>query len=154
MKKPLIGINPYHIKRKGSFWNATKEDYYLTVWNSGGCPVTLNYPKKEEHISNIVEHLHGLLMVGGPDLPADVYGSTNPELLDKDQMSKEREFFDREVFLETLKQGKKVLADLRIRCFAKKSTFDKDANVMAFNEGQRQVVLHIDGFLNFKKIRE
>lgn len=110
MKKPLIGINPYHIKRKGSFWNATKEDYYLTVWNSGGCPVTLNYPNKEEHISNIVEHLHGLLMVGGPDLPADVYGSTNPELLDKDQMSKEREFFDREVFLETLKQGKKVLA--------------------------------------------
>ena len=110
MKKPLIGINPYHIKRKGSFWNATKEDYYLTVWNSGGCPVTLNYPNKEEHISNIVEHLHGLLMVGGPDLPADVYGSTNPELIDKDQMSKEREFFDREVFLETLKQGKKVLA--------------------------------------------
>ena len=51
-------------------------------------------------------------------------------------------------------EGKKVLADLRIRCFAKKSTFDKDANVMAFNEGQRQVVLHIDGFLNFKKIRE
>ena len=110
MKKPLIGINPYHIKRNGSFWNATKEDYYLTVWNSGGCPVTLNYPNKEEHISNIVEHLHGLLMVGGPDLPADVYGSTNPELIDKDQMSKEREFFDREVFLETLKQGKKVLA--------------------------------------------
>ena len=110
MKKPLIGINPYDIKRKGSFWNATKEDYYLTVWNSGGCPVTLNYPNKEEHISNIVEHLHGLLMVGGPDVPADVYGSTNPELLDKDQMSKEREFFDREVFLETLKQGKKVLA--------------------------------------------
>ena len=110
MKKPLIGINPYHIKRNGSFWNATKEDYYLTVWNSGGCPVTLNYPNKEEHISNIVEHLHGLLMVGGPDLPADAYGSTNPGLIDKDQMSKEREFFDREVFLETLKQGKKVLA--------------------------------------------
>jgi putative glutamine amidotransferase len=110
MKKPLIGINPYHIERNGSFWNATKEDYYLTVWNSGGCPVTLNYPNKEEHISNIVEHLHGLLMVGGPDVPADVYGSTNPELIDKDQMSKEREFFDREVFLETLKQGKKVLA--------------------------------------------
>jgi len=110
MKKPLIGINPYHIERKGSFWNATKEDYYSTVWNSGGCPVTLNYPKKKEHIPNIVEHLHGLLMVGGPDLPADVYGSTNPELIDKDQMSKEREFFDREIFLEALKQDKKVLA--------------------------------------------
>ena len=110
MKKPLIGINPYHIERKGSFWNATKEDYYLTVWNSGGCPVTLSHSNKEEHISSIVEHLHGLLMVGGPDIPADAYGSTNPELIDKDQMSKERESFDKEVFLETLKQGKKVLA--------------------------------------------
>jgi putative glutamine amidotransferase len=49
-------------------------------------------------------------MVGGPDIPADAYGSTNPELIDKDQMSKERESFDKEVFLETLKQGKKVLA--------------------------------------------
>ena len=72
--------------------------------------MTLNHPNKKEHISNAVEHLHGLLMVGGPDLPAEIYGSTNPELIDKDQMSKEREFFDREVFLETLKQGKKVLA--------------------------------------------
>lgn len=110
MKKPLIGINPYHIKRNGSFWNATKEDYYLTVWNSGGCPVTLNHPDKQEQISGVVEHLHGLLMVGGPDIPAEVYGSTKPELIDEDQMSKERESFDREVFLETLKQGKKILA--------------------------------------------
>ncbi len=110
MKKPLIGINPYHIERSGSFWNATKEDYYLTVWNSGGCPVTLNHPHKQEQISSAVEHIHGLLMVGGPDIPAEVYGSTKPDLIDEDQMSKERESFDREVFLETLKQGKKVLA--------------------------------------------
>jgi len=110
MKKPLIGINPYHIKRNGSFWNATKEDYYLTVWNLGGCPFTLNHPHKQEQVSSAVEHLDGLLMVGGPDIPAEVYGSTKPELIDEDQMSKERESFDREVFLETLKQGKKILA--------------------------------------------
>ena len=51
-------------------------------------------------------------------------------------------------------EGKKVLEDLRLRCFSKKSTFDKDANVTAFNEGQRQVVLHIEGFLNYKPIRK
>lgn len=50
--------------------------------------------------------------------------------------------------------GKKVLEDLRLRCFSKKSTFDKDANVTAFNEGQRQVVLHIEGFINFKSVKE
>jgi len=51
-------------------------------------------------------------------------------------------------------EGKKVLEDLRLRCFSKKSTFDKDANVTAFNEGQRQVVLHIEGFINFKSVKE
>jgi len=50
--------------------------------------------------------------------------------------------------------GKKVLEDLRLRCFSKKSTFDKDANVTAFNEGQRQVVLHIEGFINYKSVKE
>lgn len=51
-------------------------------------------------------------------------------------------------------EGKKVLEDLRLRCFSKKSTFDKDANVAAFNEGQRQVVLHIEGFINYKSVKE
>jgi len=51
-------------------------------------------------------------------------------------------------------EGKKVLEDLRLRCFSKKSTFDKDANVTAFNEGQRQVVLHIEGFINYKSVKE
>jgi len=51
-------------------------------------------------------------------------------------------------------EGKKVLEDLRLRCFSKKTTFDKDANVTAFNEGQRQVVLHIEGFINYKSVKE
>ena len=110
MKKPLIGIAPYHIERKGSFWNATKEEYYLSVWGSGACPVTLNHPPNKKEIPNIVNQIDAFLMVGGPDIPADVYGSENPNLIDKDQMSKERESFDRLVFLETMKQNKKVLA--------------------------------------------
>ena len=110
MRKPLIGITPYHIKRKHSFWNATKEEYYLSVWGSGACPVTLNHPPNTEEIPNIVNQIDAFLMVGGPDIPAGVYGSENPNLIDKDQMSKERESFDRLVFLETMKQNKKVLA--------------------------------------------
>ena len=110
MKKPLIGIAPYHIERNGSFWNATKEEYYLSVWGSGGCPVTLNHPPNKEEIPNIVNQIDAFLMVGGPDIPASVYGSENPNLIDEDQMSKERESFDRLVFLETMKQNKKILA--------------------------------------------
>jgi len=50
--------------------------------------------------------------------------------------------------------GKKVLEDLKLRCFSKKTTFDKDTNVSAFNEGQRQVVLHIESFINFKNKKD
>ena len=110
MKKPLVGITPYHIKRQNVFWNATKEEYYLSVWGSGACPVTLNHPPNKEEIPNIVDQIDAFLMVGGPDIPADVYGAENPNLIDADQMSKERESFDRLVFLETIKQNKKVLA--------------------------------------------
>ncbi len=50
--------------------------------------------------------------------------------------------------------GKKVLIDLRSRCYGNRSTFDKDANTAAFNEGQRNVILHIENFLNFKSRKE
>tara|TARA_B100000427_G_scaffold93663_1_gene77294 strand:- start:13084 stop:13785 length:702 start_codon:yes stop_codon:yes gene_type:complete len=110
VKKPLIGIAPYHIKRQKSFWNATKEDYYFSVWEAGACPVTLNHPPNKKEIPNIVNQIDAFLMVGGPDIPASIYGSENPNLIDEDQMSEERESFDRLVFLETMKQNKKVLA--------------------------------------------
>ena len=110
MKKPLIGITPYHIERKGSFWNATKEDYYLSVWEAGACPVTLNHPPNKEEIPSIVNQIDAFLIVGCPDIPAHIYSAKNPNLIDEDQMSEERESFDRLVFLETIKQNKKVLA--------------------------------------------
>jgi len=110
VKKPLVGITPYHIERNGSFWNATKEDYYLSVWDSGACPVTLNHSPNKEEIPNIVSQIDAFLMVGGPDIPTKIYGAKNPHLIDQDQMSDPRESFDRLVFLETLKQNKKILA--------------------------------------------
>lgn len=110
MKKALIGINPYDIKRKGSTWNAIKQAYYKAVWDTGGCPVTLNHTKDKDQITSLVSNLDGLLMVGGPDIPANKYQSTNPQLLDPDVMSEDRENFDRAVFLEAIKQNKKILA--------------------------------------------
>ena len=40
-------------------------------------------------------------------------------------------------------EGKKVLEDLKRRCFYDKPTFVGDINVSAFNEGTRSVVLLI-----------
>jgi hypothetical protein len=55
--------------------------------------------------------------------------------------------------LETLKKnycevfagnsGKFVLEDLSKYCFARKTTFSKEALEMAFREGQRSILLHI-----------
>ena len=110
MKKNLIGINPYDIEQKGSRWNATKEAYYKAIWKNGGCPVTLNHTKNRQQISSLVSKIDGLLMVGGPDIPAKTYNSKNPKLLDSDVMSEKREAFDRAVFLEAMDQNKKILA--------------------------------------------
>ena len=110
MKKALIGINPYDIKRKGSTWNATKQAYYQAVWNVDACPVTLNHTENLNQIESLVSNLDGILMVGGPDIPANKYLSTNPHLLDEDVMSESRESFDRALFLEGMKQDKKILA--------------------------------------------
>ena len=110
MKKAIIGINPYDIRIKGRAWNATKEAYYKAVWSSGGCPVTLSHTTNKDNITSLVSNLDALLMVGGPDIPAHTYKSKNPNLLDQDIMSEERENFDRAIFLETMKQNKKILA--------------------------------------------
>jgi hypothetical protein len=61
-----------------------------------------------------------------------------------------------EVTIDTLKEmkqdyvdvfssekGKKVLEDLKRKCFFDKPTFSPDGMKMAFNEGKRAVVLHI-----------
>jgi hypothetical protein len=46
------------------------------------------------------------------------------------------------------RSGEAVLADLREFCFAGKSTFDRDPQVMARREGRREVFLRIKDFLN------
>lgn len=43
--------------------------------------------------------------------------------------------------------GKKVLEDLSRQAFGKKTTFNENANKMAFNEGQRSIVLHINSIM-------
>jgi len=110
MKRKLVGIHPYDVEMKNSVWCAVKEQYYKSVWRYGGCPVSLCHTTKPEEISDLVKHLDSFLMVGGPDVPAHIYNSQKPELLDEDVMSNDREAFDRAVFKEAMIQEKKVLS--------------------------------------------
>ena len=73
MKKPIIGINPYYYEHNGAMWNATKESYYQSVWQAGGTAFTLNYPNNNNLIIEIAEIIDGLLLVGGPDIPIEIY---------------------------------------------------------------------------------
>lgn len=45
-------------------------------------------------------------------------------------------------------EGKHVLKDLEKVCLYRSTTFDKDALVMAFQEGLRAVYLHISTIMN------
>ena len=50
--------------------------------------------------------------------------------------------------------GKAVLADLRIRAFADRSSFDPDPARMAFNEGRRSLLLHLLDMLDTERFRQ
>lgn len=49
--------------------------------------------------------------------------------------------------------GKKVLGDLTKRCFAKQSTFTGEALTMAYNEGTRSILLHINSMIDFTNLK-
>ncbi len=110
MNKPLIGINPYCFHYRDSYWNATREKYYMAIWKAGGVPLTLHHPLDKGDINELADRIDGLVMVGGPDIPSNVYGGKNPGLLDEDVMLPERELFDRNMFLIMKRLHKPVLS--------------------------------------------
>jgi len=110
MKKPLIGLNPYYFEYSDAMWNGSKDRYFTAIWAAGGIPVTLHYPNQDDSINEIAQAVDGLLLVGGPDIPNDIYNGNHPELLDSDVMGPEREKFDRNIFLAMYNLRKPMLA--------------------------------------------
>jgi putative glutamine amidotransferase len=110
MKKPLIGLNPYHFEQGDAMWNGSKDRYFAAIWAAGGMPVTLHYPNQDDSINEIAQTIDGLLLVGGPDIPNDIYNGNHPELMDSDVMGQERENFDRKIFLAMYDLRKPMLA--------------------------------------------
>ena len=110
MKKPLIGLNPYYFEYSDAMWNGSKDRYFTAIWAAGGIPVTLHYPDQDDSINEIAQAIDGLLLVGGPDIPNNIYNGNHPELLDSDVMTPEREKFDRNIFLAMYNLRKPMLA--------------------------------------------
>jgi len=110
MKKPLIGLNPYYFEYSDALWNGSKDRYFIANWAAGGIPVTLHYPNQDDSINEIAQAIDGLLLVGGPDIPNNIYNGNHPELLDSDVMVPKREKFDRNIFLAMYNLRKPMLA--------------------------------------------
>ena len=110
MKKPLIGLNPYYFEYGDAMWNGSKDRYFNAIWAAGGIPVTLHYPNQDNSINEIAQTIDGLLLVGGPDIPNDIYNGNHPELMDSDVMGPERENFDRKIFFAMYNLRKPMLA--------------------------------------------
>ena len=110
MKKPLLGLNPYYFEYSDAMWNGSKDRYFTAIWTAGGIPVTLHYPDQDGSINEIAQAIDGLLLVGGPDIPNNIYNGNHPELLDPDVMAPEREKFDRNIFLAMYNLRKPMLA--------------------------------------------
>ncbi len=110
MPKPLIGINPYYYHWNNAQWNGTKEQYYKAVWDGGGIPVTVHYPVDNNGINEIADTVDALVIVGGPDIPNDLYNGSNPDLVDEDVLHPTREAFDRAIFHAVKNRGKPILA--------------------------------------------
>ena len=110
MKKPLIGLNPYYFEYSDAMWNGSKDGYFTAIWTAGGIPVTLHHPDQDDSINEIAQAIDGLLLVGGPDIPNNIYNGNHPELLDSDVMTLEREKFDRNIFLAMYNLRKPMLA--------------------------------------------
>tara|TARA_B100000315_G_scaffold260939_1_gene328113 strand:+ start:49312 stop:50037 length:726 start_codon:yes stop_codon:yes gene_type:complete len=96
--KPLIGLTPGYFPKENAYWHMLKEAYSNAVWKAGGIPMLLTYPESEEKISEITNHIQGLLMSGGPDLPINIYGGKEYDMRGEGPMHNKRTTFDEEIF--------------------------------------------------------
>lgn len=74
IEKPLIGINMVYDEKRNN--SSVDLAYVEAVLESGGIPLVLPTIKEQETIDSYVEMLDGLVLVGGRDIPPEMYGQT------------------------------------------------------------------------------
>jgi putative glutamine amidotransferase len=97
--KPLIGIN-LEIEAGPPSQALILADYLNSIVKAGGIPVLLP-PVPDQDVPQVVAHLSGLMMIGGPDYCPSNYGEEAHESVHV--MEPERDKFDRKLMTEVLK---------------------------------------------------
>jgi len=107
-KKPVIGVASGYYPRENTWWHMVKEAYSKSVWKAGGIPVLLTHPHSNGFIEEIAANIDGLLLIGGPDLPIELYGGRPYDLKGEKPMHVNRVTFDRQIFEICLSYKKPV----------------------------------------------
>ncbi len=108
--RPLIGIAPCYFVKENAYWHMAQEAYSQSVWKAGGIPLLLTYPEDESKVSDVADHLDGLILTGGPDLPIGIYGGAPYDMKGEEPMHPARVSFDRKIFDAFFQSQKPILA--------------------------------------------
>jgi putative glutamine amidotransferase len=106
---PLIGITSVYEPAKGDKPAQTTVGfaYVRAVAENGGVPVVLPTVDDERVLQKYLNMLDGLVLIGGDDIPPEVYGE-QPDKTVK-PLTKERYDFERKLIARWLASGKPVL---------------------------------------------
>jgi len=106
---PLIGITSVYepAKDKEPTKTSVPFAYVQAVADNGGVPVVLPTIDDEKALAWYVEHLDGLVLVGGDDIPPQAYGEEPHETVEV--LTPQRYEFERKLIARWLASGKPVL---------------------------------------------
>ncbi len=105
LEKPLIGITTAY--KEEYHTNVVSVNYIDAVLNSGGIPLVLPTIRSEEAIRRYVRELDGLVLIGGRDIPPEIYGQKPHETVAV--LPELRTVFDRTLIAQWMASKKPVL---------------------------------------------
>ena len=114
--RPLIGITSVYTATESDTIGRvyTNMSYVNAVLEAGGTPVVLPPIRSEEAIAHYVESLHGLLLVGGFDIPPSFYGEkAHPTV---DSLTARRFWFESRLISAWLKTCDKPILGICLGC--------------------------------------
>ncbi|MBI3736540.1 gamma-glutamyl-gamma-aminobutyrate hydrolase family protein [Candidatus Sumerlaeota bacterium] len=106
--RPLIGINTDNFTNAGGAVTGTRPKYWRAIIEAGGTPLLIPQLADAALIEDAIAPLHGFLLIGGDDIPAERYGEKT--LSTAIIMEKPREENDFALINALLKSPKPTLA--------------------------------------------
>jgi putative glutamine amidotransferase len=107
--RPAIGITIGYDDRRAGL-HALRQDYVRSVEKAGGLPLVL-VPGTPSDAPDLLARIHGLLLSGGSDIDASLYGQpAHPKL---GPVIRERDLFELALCREALERNQPVLAICR-----------------------------------------